>query len=588
MRFSSLFCLARLGLIGWLALPLGAAAQVVRPGYGPKVIAQDTIDQIIDPLLRDPRPDSDKKKYFLTEYNLDHKIFELQSKIVGTAVGQGKVTGTSAEVTDKAVTLNLGAWDFLKTGRHYLQLTGTGAAAKKVVDLFSEAQYQNTLTGGVVLNAFGYGSVFLSGKKQELFGQLRTMRHRDISQLAQPPYLTAPAAAKAADKANLTTLVKLVLRDSTLFRGLRIVAPSPKSNEQKYLRLGGKWRRVLPDDWFELAQPQAAAALTSLLAPGNKLSKAAKAGLDSLQLLLTGDPTLLQNLRGTGTITPNQKQYLQAEKAIRAYLPDNWLELTDILATQWVIAHLSDGAIKPKEPQLDTAKISAWVTTHVLVPEELTKHSHKLLRAYDSLQLTPTYGQSIHWWTLAINYNSVNQPVFDKNKRDDDFTRKSVSPYLSLRLARSYVRRNARTQHFFSGSVKFDNERDYGDTVNFFISTPTAISDTTLTNVKQLTVFDPQYKKQVRAKPTVQYSVYFPKRHVGLDITSGLTLSDRNRPTYTQTIGPFVPISLGKESFVNVLLFLRLTEAPKTNYSPALSFGISAAAAISTIIGSKK
>lgn len=147
-----------------LCIPLNIFCQQINP------VATQRLGKI-----RALYQDSLKKGNYVTPYILDSLVEELQSKVSGTVMKDGKIVSTTASIEDKSITVN---HIFASVFERKLFLLGSlgGTSDEDFVDIFSGGKYKRTISGGLTFNFFpalNSGS-YLTSQKYKLWRQLQS------------------------------------------------------------------------------------------------------------------------------------------------------------------------------------------------------------------------------------------------------------------------------------------------------------------------------------------------------------------------------------------------------------------------------
>lgn len=119
----------------------------------------------LDALIGSAFARGQKDTKFITGYVLDSAFTGYRKALSGSQVEAGKLIGSSASITDKGATVNLGIRNF---GSLYPMITIGGRGKDNFVNLFEKGQYGNTISAGLKANIFLPGSGFFSPEEANL------------------------------------------------------------------------------------------------------------------------------------------------------------------------------------------------------------------------------------------------------------------------------------------------------------------------------------------------------------------------------------------------------------------------------------
>lgn len=102
---------------------------------------------------------------FITPYMFDSLVINHQRALSGSQVEAGKTFGSSATISDKGATVNLGLGNIHNV---YTQFHISGTGKESFISLFEDGKYGNTVSSGVNLNIFRKGSGFFSPSNKRI------------------------------------------------------------------------------------------------------------------------------------------------------------------------------------------------------------------------------------------------------------------------------------------------------------------------------------------------------------------------------------------------------------------------------------
>lgn len=119
-----------------------------------------------------------RKSGYITPYMFDSLVISHQRALSGSQVEAGKTFGSSATISDKGATVNIGLCNIHNL---YTQFHVSGTGKESFISLFEDGKYGNTISGGINFNFFnnsrGYFSLpnkrIMRSKLKELYNKCK-------------------------------------------------------------------------------------------------------------------------------------------------------------------------------------------------------------------------------------------------------------------------------------------------------------------------------------------------------------------------------------------------------------------------------
>jgi len=233
------------------------------------------------------------------------------------------------------------------------------------------------------------------------------------------------------------------------------------------------------------------------------------------------------------------KTHQTNEDAIRKYLPSDWSYLSEVQADAWIMSLAS----------LPTRNHIIQNVTNSLD----RKLEAKMLSTYDSMQYNATWSRKpVYWISINYQYNTSKRPFIDTSNAKDAFLGQYLDGYTDLTLAINTLLTNDKAKVYLVAGIGYNNMREFEKLTlkTYEKDSWKVIGTDSFRTVIQNKVYDSLAARRDALVAQVQFSIFWPKQNIGIDMTAKGRYADGINPTYSGTVGIFIPISAGNTTLL--------------------------------------